>query len=100
MILDMVGLIGAVQKLPFDKVGAFDLDTFFPPKERLGLAMAINNLLASPGFAAWLEGEPLDAQRLLFTPQGKPRISIISIAHLSDAERMLIMTLVLTETIA
>ena len=62
--------------------------------------MAINNLLASPGFAAWLEGEPLDAQRLLFTAQGKPRISIISIAHLSDAERMFIVTLVLNEVIA
>src|SRR5690606_19660244 len=67
--LDMAGLIAAVRKPPFDKVGAFDLETFFPSKERLELAMAINNLLASPGFGAWLEGEPLDAQRLLFTPQ-------------------------------
>ncbi len=98
--LDMAGLIAAVQKPPFDKVGAFDLDTFYPPKERLGLAMAINNLLASPGFAAWLEGEPLDAQRLLFTPQGKPRIAIVSIAHLADAERMFIVTLLLNEVIA
>ena len=83
-----------MQKPPFDKVGAFDLETFFPAKERLELAMAINNLLASPGFAAWIEGEPLDAQRLLFTPEGKPRISIISIAHLNDAERMFVVTLV------
>jgi hypothetical protein len=98
--LDMPGLIAAVRKPGFDKVGAFDLDTFFPPRDRLELAMAINNLLASPGFAAWLDGEPLDAQRLLFTPQGKPRISIISIAHLPDAERMFIVTLVLNEVIA
>jgi hypothetical protein len=98
--LDMAGLIAAVQKPSFDKVGAFDLDTFYPPKDRLALAMAINNLLASPGFAAWLEGEPLDAQRLLFTPQGKPRIAILSIAHLADAERMFIVTLLLNEVIA
>jgi hypothetical protein len=98
--LDMAGLIGAVQKPGFDKVGAFDLETFFPAKERLGLAMAINNLLASPGFSTWLEGEPLDAQRLLFTAEGKPRLSIISIAHLSDAERMFIVTLILNEVIA
>jgi hypothetical protein len=98
--LDMAGLIAAVQKPAFEKVGAFDLDTFFPPKDRLALAMALNNLLASPGFAAWLEGEPLDAQRLLFTPQGKPRIAIVSIAHLADAERMFIVTLVLNEMIA
>jgi hypothetical protein len=93
------GLIGAVQKPPFDKVGAFDLETFFPAKERLALAMAINNLLASPGFSTWMKGEPLDVQRLLFTPEGKPRISIISIAHLSDPERMFIVTLVLNEII-
>jgi hypothetical protein len=97
--VDMAGLIAAVQKPPFDKVGAFELDTFFPAKERLALARAINNLLASPGFAAWMEGEPLDAQRLLFTADGKPRVSILSIAHLDDAERMFIVTLVLNELI-
>jgi hypothetical protein len=98
--LDLASLIGAVQKPPFDKIGAFELETFYPAKERLGLAMALNTLLASPGFSAWLQGEPLDAQRLLFTPEGKPRISILSIAHLSDTERMFIVTLVLNELIA
>ncbi|MBX5461939.1 MAG: ATP-binding protein [Steroidobacteraceae bacterium] len=98
--LDMAGLIGLVQRPPFDRVGAFDLETFFPAKERLELAMALNNLLASPGFAAWMEGEPLDVQRLLFTSEGKPRISILSIAHLNDAERMFIVSLVLNELIA
>ncbi len=98
--LDMMGLIQAVQKPGFDKLGAFDLETFFPAKDRLKLAMQLNNLVASPGFATWMAGEPLDAQRLLFTPEGKPRISIISIAHLNDAERMFIVTLVLNEMIA
>lgn len=98
--LDLVGLIQAVQKPGFDKLGAFDLETFFPAKDRLKLAMQLNNLIASPGFATWMAGEPLDAQRLLFTPEGKPRIAIISIAHLNDAERMFIVTLVLNEMIA
>jgi hypothetical protein len=98
--LDMTGLIQAVQKPAFDKLGAFDLETFFPAKDRLRLAMLLNNLIASPGFATWMAGEPLDAQRLLFTPEGKPRIAIISIAHLNDAERMFIVTLVLNEVIA
>jgi hypothetical protein len=98
--LDMTGLIQAVQKPAFDKLGAFDLETFFPAKDRLKLAMQLNNLIASPGFATWMQGEPLDAQRLLFTSSGKPRISIISIAHLNDAERMFIVTLVLNEVIA
>jgi len=98
--LDLTGLIQAVQKPSFDKLGAFDLETFFPAKDRLKLAMQLNNLIASPGFATWMSGEPLDAQRLLFTPEGKPRLSVISIAHLNDAERMFIVTLVLNEVIA
>jgi len=98
--LDLMGLISAIQKPGFDKLGAFDLETFYPAKDRLDLAMAVNSLLASPGFAAWIEGEPLDAQRLLFTPEGKPRIAVISIAHLSDPERMFIVTLVLNELVA
>jgi hypothetical protein len=98
--LDLAGLIGAIQKPPFDKVGVFDVETFFPASARLELAMAVNNLLASPGFGAWLEGEALDVQRLLFTPEGRPRISIISIAHLTDAERMFVVTLVANELVA
>lgn len=95
--MDIPGLIAAVQKPALTKVGVFDLETFYPARERMDLAMALNNLLASPGFAAWLEGEPLEIQRLLFTPQGKPRHAIISIAHLSDAERMFVVTLLLNE---
>ncbi len=93
-------LIQAVQKPPFDKVGVFDLESFYPARERLGLAMALNNLLASPGFSAWMEGEPLDIQRLLYTPAGRPRVAILSIAHLGDAERMFFVTLLLNEVLA
>jgi hypothetical protein len=98
--LDLAGLIQAIQKPGFDQLGAIDLETFYPARERLALAMAVNGLLASPGFSAWTTGEPLDAQRLLYTSEGKPRISIISIAHLGDAERMFIVTLVLNELVA
>ena len=62
--------------------------------------MAVNNLLASPGFATWLEGEPLQVQRLLYTPEGKPRLAVISIAHLSDAERMFFVTILLNEVVS
>ena len=72
--LDMAGLIHAVQSPPFDKVGVIDLETFFPAKERFALAMKLNNLLASPGFAGWMEGESLDVGGLLYTPEGKPRL--------------------------
>ncbi len=98
--LDIPALIQAIQKPPFDKVGVFDVETFFPAADRLGLAMALNNLLASPGFGAWLEGDPPDMQRLLYTPEGKPRLTVVSIAHLSDSERMFVVTLLLNEMIA
>ena len=62
--------------------------------------MSLNNLLASPGFEAWLEGEPLDIGKLLYTPGGKPRIAVLSIAHLSDSERMFFVTLVLNEMLS
>lgn len=95
--LDLAALIAAIQQPPFTKVGVMDLESFYPGKERFELAMAINNLLASPGFGAWMEGEPLDIGNLLYSPTGKPRISIISIAHLSDAERMFIVSLLLNQ---
>lgn len=98
--LDIAGLIRAIQTPGFDKVGVIDLESFYPAKERFELSMQLNNLLASPGFSAWLEGESLDIQRLLYTPEGKPRLSILSIAHLSDAERMFFVTILLSETIA
>jgi len=98
--LDIAGLIQSIQKPSFTKVGVFDLESFFPAKERLGLAMSINNLLAAPGFATWMEGEPMDVQRLLYTPAGKPRVAIVSIAHLNDAERMFVVTLLLNEVVA
>ncbi len=98
--LDIESLIREIQSPPFHNVGVFELESFFPAKERLELAMQLNNLLASPGFADWMEGEPLDIGHLLYTPQGKPRISILSISHLNDTERMSFVTLLLNEIIS
>ncbi len=98
--LDLAGLIGGIQSPPFSTVGVMPLDTVFPPKDRMALAMQLNNLLAAPGFQTWMQGEALDTASLLYTPQGKPRGSVISIAHLNDAERMFFMTLLLADILA
>jgi hypothetical protein len=98
--LDLGTLIRGIQTPPFDRLGVLDLESFFPAKERFAFAMQMNNLLASPNFAAWREGEALDIQKLLYTPEGKPRIAILSIAHLSDAERMFFVTILLNEVLA
>ncbi|MEM9071499.1 MAG: ATP-binding protein, partial [Myxococcota bacterium] len=98
--LELGGLVRAVMDPPIARVGVLDLDTFFPKKDRQALAMRLNGLLASPGFGAWMQGEPLSAQRLLWTPEGKPRVSILNIAHLSDEERMFFVTLLLNEVVS
>src|SRR5688572_13719423 len=98
--LDLPELIRRVQRPPFERVGVLDLESFFPAKDRQALALTLNNLLASPGFAAWTEGEPLDVGRLFHTPEGKPRLAILSIAHLDDRERMFFVTLLLGEVVA
>jgi hypothetical protein len=98
--LDLGGLIGAVQQPPVAKVGVMDIDSFYPAKDRFALAMKLNNLLAAPGFEAWMQGDPLDAGKLLYTETGKPRISVVSIAHLSDTERMFFVTMLLNEVVS
>ena len=98
--LDLGALIQAVQSPPVSRIGVLELEAFYPAKERFALSMSLNNLLAAPGFEAWLEGEPLDIASLLHTPQGKPRVSIFSIAHLGDAERMFFVSLLLGQTLS
>ncbi|WP_420628817.1 helicase HerA domain-containing protein [Candidatus Leptofilum sp.] len=91
--LDLASLIMQTQSPPFTKLGVFDVNTFFPEKDRFELAMMLNNILASPAFQAWIEGEPLDVASLLYQPDGRPRHTIFYIAHLSEAERMFFVTL-------
>ena len=97
--LDLAALIHQVQTPPVQKIGVLDIESFYPSKERFGLVMALNNLLASPGFNAWLEGTPLDIGQILYTPAGKPRIAIFSIAHLSDSERMFFVSLLMNQVL-
>jgi len=98
--IDLPGLIAAIQEPPVKKIGVLDLESFFPGKDRFGLAMRINNLLASPSFQSWTVGQPLDIQRLLYTEEGKPRVAVISIAHLSESERMFCVSLILNEFVS
>ncbi len=98
--LDLGALIQQVQQPPFARLGVLDVESFYPSKDRFALAMALNNLLAAPGFEAWREGVALDIDSLLWSPAGRPRISIFSIAHLNDAERMFFVSLLLNQLLA
>ena len=97
--MDIAALIQQIQAPPMSKVGVMDLDSFYPAKERFALALSLNNLLAAPGFSTWLEGEALDIGSLLYTPEGRPRIAVFYIAHLSDSERMFFVSLLLNQVL-
>lgn len=97
--LDLAQLVAQVPDPPIRKLGVFELDMFFPAKDRMALAMRLNSLLASPAFAAWAKGLPLDIGELLRTPGGKPRAAILSTAHLSDEERQFVTSLVLSKLV-
>lgn len=97
--LSLPELVERIQRPPMTKVGVVDIESFYPQKDRFELAMRLNNLLASPATAAWMSGQPLDAATLLHTAAGKPRVSIISIAHLADAQRQFVVALLLNEIV-
>jgi Helicase HerA, central domain len=96
--LDLAGLVALVQTPPLRKLGVFELDEFFPAADRTNLALRLNGLLASPAFAAWGQGDALDIDALL-APGGKPGCAIVSLSHLSDEERQLVVTLVLSKLV-
>lgn len=98
--LKLADLFRGIRTPGFDRVGILDLESFYPEAERTKLALKLNNLMASPSFAGWVEGEPLNVHQLLYTSEGKPRVSVISIAHLSDKERMFFVTLLLNEILS
>ncbi len=97
--LDLATLINAIQNPPVRQLGVFDVDTFYPQKDRFGLAMALNNIIAAPSFATWIQGMPLDIDHMLHGGDARPNVSIFYIAHLSDAERMFFVTLLLEQVI-
>jgi len=93
-------LVGLIQSPPLERIGALDLESFYPVKDRFALALKLNNLFAAPGFSNWLSGEPLDINEMLYTDSGKPRIAIFSINHLNDAQRMFFVTLLANQMIS
>jgi hypothetical protein len=93
-------LIHWISKPPIKTIGVMDIETYLPEKDRFALALRFNNLIASPAFAAFMDGEPFDIPSLLYTPEGKPKISILTLSHLADAERMFFVTLLLNRIVA
>ncbi|RBQ28110.1 ATP-binding protein [Aliarcobacter vitoriensis] len=98
--LTLEELITLIVTPPFSKIGVFDLETFFAQNDRLKFALKLNTIIASPSFSSWLEGESLDISKMLYDENGKARVSIFSIAHLNDSQRMFFVTILLNQILA
>ena len=96
---DLPWLVQQIQRPSFDRLGVLDLETFYPAAHRQDLALRFNSVLAAPGFDLWTSGEPLDVGRMLYTADGDPRVAIVSVAHLDDAERMTAVSMVLNNVL-
>jgi hypothetical protein len=97
--IDLATLLARVQQPPMRKLGVFELDQFFPPKDRMAFAIRLNGVLAAPTFATWMTGDPIDIDRMLFTESGQPRCAVVTTAHLSDEERLSATSMVLSKLI-
>ena len=98
--LSLESIIGHIASPPFEKIGMLQLKTFYSQKDRMKLAMLFNNVISSVTFSSWIQGEPLDIQNMLYDENGKAKISIFSIAHLDDSQRMFFVTILLNAYIS
>ncbi|MFY9088548.1 helicase HerA domain-containing protein [Arcobacter aquimarinus] len=98
--LSLEELITLIVTPPFSKIGIFDLETFFAQADRLKLALKLNTIIANPAFKTWIEGETLDISNLLYDESGKAKVSIFSIAHLNDSQRMFFVSLLLNQMVS
>jgi hypothetical protein len=97
--LDLPSLLTSIADPPMESLGALPLDSFYERDDRMKLVMELNTLLASPAFAAWTMGTPLEIERLLGTPEA-PAASIVSVAHLDERQRLFILGLILSELVS
>jgi hypothetical protein len=97
--LDLATLLARVQQPPMRKLGVLELDQFFPAADRAAFTVRLNSLLASPGFATWMAGDPIDIESMLHTADGGPRCAIVTTAHLSDEQRQSVTALILAKLV-
>ncbi len=97
--LDLTRLLTSLVDPPLSNLGALPMETFYPRDRRLTLVMALNTLIASPSFAAWTTGVPLDMD-LLLGSGSTPRATIVTLAHLDERQRQFCLTLLTTELVA
>lgn len=98
---DVAALLEDVRTPPIANVGAMAVNDFVPKRDRQALATGLNPLLASPTFESWRAGAPLAVESWLAPrSDGRTSATIVSVAHLDDEERSLVLGLLLEQTLA
>ncbi len=97
---DIGALMPEIVSPPVESIGALAVDEFLSKKARKELAAALNTLLAAPSFASWRHGATLDVGSWMTPVNGKTPATIISVAHLDDDERALVLGVILEEVLS
>lgn len=97
---DIPSLLADFDRPPIARIGALDLDSYLSKRERRELCAALNTLLASPTFASWRQGISLDVAAWMRPEAGRTPLTIVSVAHLDDDERALVLGVLLEEVLS
>jgi len=93
-------LLPEILEPPIAEIGALPVEVFLSLRQRTDLAADLNTLIASPTFAAWRQGQDLDVARWMMPVDGKTPATIVSVAHLDDEERTLVLGVLLEEVLS
>ena len=97
---DIGSLMQDLTNPPLSQIGALPLNSFLKKRERGNLAAALNNLLASPTFCSWRKGTSLDIADWVAPKNSKTPAVIVSVAHLDEEERVLVLGVLLEEILS
>ncbi len=97
---DIGSLMQDLTNPPITQIGALAVNSFLKKRERANLAAALNNLLASPTFCSWRKGTSLDIAEWVAPKNGRTPAVIVSVAHLDEEERALVLGVLLEEILS
>lgn len=97
---DLGTLMSDLLNPPLSEVGVLPINAFLKKNERSSLAAALNNLMASPTFCSWRKGTSLDVGEWVAQKNGRTPAVIVSVAHLDEEERALVLGVLLEEILS
>jgi hypothetical protein len=98
---DLGALLQDLLEPPIQIVGSLPIDSYVSAKARADFAASLNTLLVSPSFVNWRQGASLRIGEWLKPASeradGKTPLVIVSVAHLDDDDRALVLGVLLEE---